>query len=295
MEKKTSLSNYFSCSNCHSVLNLNDSLFKLYFNSKDISCPNCSVKLDLWDIFIEKLSSPNIAFAGHYSLLGCVRDVSTFSISPNESIKVDLTEDVGDGDLLFVNFNVFGDKPTFPMTNVSIPQNFLFKHKTIFLKGMPLNEESSETQITVHYWFAPENIKGDLANMLLLDAFKFFLEENYRYMVISAHSAIEILQYKFFENFLKEHNVSKNKTENFLKDAATYSYQLDPLLPLITKIKEYPMFDDKILEGLKNLRKDRNNLVHRGQTDISDITKLKKELISAFFAFKYFKIIPDIE
>lgn len=129
--------------------------------------------------------------------------------------------------------------------------------------------------------------------MLLLDAFKFFFEEDYRYMIVSAHTSVEILYNKFFEKFLSDNNISKNKIDDLL-NVTTYSYQLDPLLPLICKIKDYPSLNNNILEGLKNLRTDRNKLVHSGDADLSDKTKMKRELISAFLAFKYFNIIHGI-
>lgn len=285
------LKNSSPCPHCNHLLEFHDAAFILYFNSKDTICPKCNNNLNLWSIFLNTLDWCD--FGMHYALLGCQSKMYKIAIKPNEYTTLDLRKDIGNGDLLYVNLTVEGgDKAIVPMYNIN---SQLYNDKLTVLYGAPLNEDSIESKANVFYWYAPEEIKEDLANMLLLDAFKFYNERNYRYMIISAHSAVEIMQYKFFEKLLNENDISNGKTKEFLKGAATYSLQLDPLLPLMSKIMDFTMFDNKICENLKSLAKDRNNLIHRGKTDISDMTKLKEELISAFFAFKYFKIIHMIK
>jgi hypothetical protein len=46
------------------------------------------------------------------------------------------------------------------------------------------------------------------------------------------------------------------------------------------------------MENLKSLNTSRNNLMHYGKTDMNT-EKIKRELISAFLAFKYFKLIQN--
>jgi hypothetical protein len=140
--------------------------------------------------------------------------------------------------------------------------------------------------------YAPKEIKEDLSNMLLLDAFKFYTEENPRYMIISAHSAIEILLNKFIKKFLKEKGASETKSEKFL-DATDNFHKLGLLIPVICEIKRFPIINKNIMENLKSLNTSRNNLMHYGKTDMNT-EKIKRELISAFLAFKYFKLIHEI-
>ena len=112
-------------------------------------------------------------------------------------------------------------------------------------------------------------------------------------MIISAHSAVEIILSKFIKKIFKEYGISKNKTERLTAKIETH-IQLDILLPFICNLLNFPTLDKKIVDGLKDLRKDRNNLMHEGETDISDKTKIKTELISAFFAYKYLKFYNEI-
>lgn len=291
--------NYFSCPNCNVDLDLKDSFFEAYFNSENIVCPLCKNRIDLWEIFVGKLIPPILSFAGHYSLLGCVNNTINKSIITNQKFDLDLTEEIGDGELLYVNITPGVDegKPNLPWVSFQsvFPINWFYRNKKIHIEGIPLEPNSVETNWNIYYWFAPKEIKDDLSNMLLLDAFRSFYDENYRNMIISAHSSVEILYYQFFEKLLTENDIHRDKIGNFLKNAATYGYQLSTLLPLISKIEGFPLLNDKILEGLKNLKDARNDLLHRGITDTSDEVMLKRELISAFFAFKYFKIVLKID
>lgn len=287
-----SFKDYFVCPECNSVLNMNDNLFMSYFNSVKLTCPQCKKSIDLWKIFMKQLDPPVISFASHYSLLGCVNNRTKILIKPNELFKLDLSNEIGEGELLYINYTPCSGE-TFPIeTHSNVPISHL-KVKNKLIYGQPINENSKETEVNVYYWFAPEKLKDDLSNMLLLDAFKFFFEGDYRYMIISAHSSVEIILSKFIKKILTEHSISEKNSKEFTKSIGT-KYQLDTLLPLICNLLNFPILDTKIVGGLKDLRADRNRLIHTGETDILDKTKLKKELISAFFAFRYFKLLNEI-
>ena len=93
--------------------------------------------------------------------------------------------------------------------------------KKIYLYGSPLNSFKSEKlkklDVNVMYWFAPLELKEDLPVCYYWMHFIFFYEKNYRYMIISAQSSAEILQFQFIEKALLNNNIQKKHRKFFKK------------------------------------------------------------------------------
>ena len=128
----------------------------------------------------------------------------------------------------------------------------------------------------------------------LLNACRAYFSKQYRSAVIPANVAVEArlgrLLTAFFQQF-----VSKDRTKNFIEDIATYSYQLNVLLPTFTKLKNLPVLPDTIRGQLNRLRDYRNNIAHRGAPE----NPLGEEdmamcLCAAIFGFHYVHLIEPI-
>lgn len=288
------LTNHLVCEQCNAVLNFTDNLFISFFLSEDTKCPICQNEHNIWKLF--KNSLDQSIFGSHYSLLGCIGKIKKIHLKPNENCNLDLSNEIGDGELLFINYTPFKGG-VFPIeTHSNIPEPHI-RRTNIHLHGYTLDENASETEISCFYWFAPAEIKDDLGMRLILDAFQRYYEKNYRYMVISAFTAVEISQYHFFAELLKSSGISySNKIEPFLTHNATFSSQLRVLLPFLAEEMKFPMLNKPIYDGIENLRKDRNDVVHKGEPKKGwEQERLKNELISALFAYKYYKLILTID
>ncbi|MFA0834565.1 MAG: hypothetical protein ACC609_11225 [Methanobacterium formicicum] len=290
-----SFKNQFVCGKCDRFLFFNDDIFMLYFQSKEIRCSNCDVKVDIYKAFKNLLDMGAAGF--HYSLIGCIGKVKKFNIKANETYMLDLSNEIGGGELLYINYTPTGKGHVHPLEmHFNIPPRTIWQN-SVKLYGLPLAVDASESEITCFYWFAPAELKEDLGMGLILDAFQRYYENNYRYMVISAFTAVEISQYNFFAELLKSSGLSySKKIEPFLTHNATFSSQLRVLLPFLADEMKIPMLNKPIYEGLENLRKDRNDVVHKGEPKEGwDHEKVKTELISALFAYKYYKLmLPKI-
>ncbi len=282
------------CPKCTHSLELSDAIFDAFFQSKEIICPECKENIDLWETIKKQLDEILVSFGWHYSLLGCEGRHNNIILKPTEVYKLDLSKEIGEGELLYINYT-----PTngglFPIQMHSNTPMTHIKPKIIHLFPCPSKDGSVETVVQIFYWFAPLEVVGDLSTMLLLDAFQRFYEKNYRYMLISAQTSVEILHYKFFEKMLKSSNIAKDKIKNFLENQVTFSPQLFILLPFLAKSMNFPIWDSRITDGLRILVRNRNDVVHRGESEKQlNEDQLKQALLSAFFALKYYKIIHKI-
>ncbi|CEL24401.1 hypothetical protein MB9_0758 [Methanobacterium formicicum] len=283
----------FQCPDCKTLISYNDELFINFFKSNLVNCVYCQKQLNIWKIFKDFVN--HSVFGEHYTLLGCRYRFKEININPLEKFTLDLTEEVGDGYLLFINYNsYFGG--VFPAEFIKIipPSSILPKRIELYGCIPDKDKPVTETRVRIFYCYAPSQVIDDLSMRLILDAFQKYYENNYRHMVISASTAVEIAQHNFFSKILKTDRVSDDKIKTFLKDNATFSSQLKVLLPTLADKMKFPMLNEQIKNDLINLRKDRDYLVHKGELKKDwDVDKIKNELISSLFAIKYYKLVLD--
>ncbi|MBL7074611.1 hypothetical protein ISS37_05155 [candidate division KSB1 bacterium] len=293
-KKKLEFRNNIFCKECHSVLKIEDLTFQAYFHSDEITCAYCKQKLDLWDCLKTQIDHILVSFGWHYGLLGCKGRNIKILLKPNELHKLDLSKEIGDGELLHINYTpTSGD--LFPIQMHSNKPITHLMPKVINLIPYAVKENPSNTEVNIFYWFAAKEVKEDLSTMLLLDAFRRFYEENYRHMLVSAQTSIEILQYKFLNELLKSTKICEERIKSFLEYKATFSVQLFTLMPFLSKIMKFPIPAPQVIKGFKNLVDDRNDVIHRGIPEkVWNKNRLQNELLSAFILFKYFRIIHKV-
>lgn len=283
------------CQECGHGLIEEDKYFKAFFQSEEIKCPECDITLDLWKMIERSFDETLVKFGWHYGSLECKGVFRKITLKPNEIFELDLSKEIGDGELLYINYTPSrgGLSPTQMHGNTPFPN---IKPKKIFIYPRPVEKNATETEVQLLYWFAPENVVNDLSIMLLLDAFQRYYDKNYRYMFISAQTSIEILQSEFLEGLLKANGVPGDKTERFLTESVTFSTQLKTFVPFLANIMKFPNWqtNNQIRKGLSILIDKRNDLVHRGKTKYPSDKLTLKALMSAFFVFKYYKSIHGI-
>jgi len=133
--------------------------------------------------------------------------------------------------------------------------------------------------------------EGNEAWQNLVDAFEAYEQNRFESSLIPANSAVESLLNRLLSDFLSG-NISKERVDDFLENAATYSYQLNVLLPGLLKSTDAPNLSSPIRGFLNRLRKLRNDMAHRGKTD-SPLGKdeTAELLCAALFGFHYINLV----
>lgn len=286
-----------ACPKCYNtVIVLDSAIFSEYFEGNLIECSDCKNKYTLWDAAKNICNSTLVTFGQHYGLLGChVRHVQ-ITMNPGQFYTLDLTEQIGNGELLYIVYTPSGNgngPPIMPMEmHSNVPLHHI-KNKIIHLAPYDYGGKAQyPTNVEIMFWFAPENITTDLSSMMMLDAFQRYYEKNYRYMIISAQTALEILQNKYLDANLVALNLRKEDVNSFRKDVATFYYQLFVLMPLLSSKEGFPLPNEQIIAGCRRLVKSRNHIVHQGECS-SQWTEADymEMLLSAYFLFKYYKVV----
>jgi len=128
----------------------------------------------------------------------------------------------------------------------------------------------------------------------LVNAFLYYVDNRYHGSVLAANASVETLLGKLITGFL--HGKASNENiEQFLKDAATYSHQLNILVPAFLSGTDIPLLPDHIRGALNGLRRLRNDLAH-GTVTTQSITgdRAAEALCAAVFGNYYVNYIGPL-
>jgi hypothetical protein len=256
------------CSECKAAsLPLDSEYLGRYFHSVKIACSNCNAELDWWKLLLRHLEW-NIPFYV-YGLVGALDTLLTLKMKPNELITLDLVE-VGippDAKILHISYTPNG-KGLFPVeVHGNAPIRHFTPHK-IWLYGRPLGEPEGEIPVTVSVaWVNTTLTEESWQN--LIQAVEAYSIADYQRSIIPANVSVEAKLNQLMQTYLTKY-ASAKRVEEFLETRATYSYQLNVLLPVLTSHVHFPELPEHIRGKLNDLRNHRNDIAHKG--------KLEKEL-----------------
>lgn len=275
------------CSECKAYsFSITDRLFEDYFFNIELICPKCSAKLNLWDLLHRHFEWNFSSYL--YSVVGANNTWAEFKMKPNEIFVLDL-EKIGIDDkakILTVGYTPQGDG----IMPLEIHGNQPIRHfipNKIYLYGKPFGEPKEEVRVVV----AIDWVENDSENALwqnLIEAVEAFSVNKFSSAIIPANVAVESRLTPIISKYLEE-IVSKKRVESFLTQGATYSHQLNILLPLLAKVHNFPILSDFIRGNLNALRGFRNELAHKGKLTIDKPT-VATALCSATFGLTYLNI-----
>lgn len=144
-------------------------------------------------------------------------------------------------------------------------------------------------------WLPPG--EPDVARTLLVEAFDAFTapgNETLARFVIPANTAVEVAVGSIMTSWLRA-SASAARVRGFLNDAATYSHQLNVLLPAMVSALGGPQLPGDIRAALNRLRGLRNDIAHSG-TFKKPITRAEAAecLCAAFFGVEYLRMIEQL-
>jgi hypothetical protein len=192
--------------------------------------------------------------------------------------------------VLYVNYTP-GGAGLFPAElHGNVPPTRRFQGDGVQIYPVPWGDKPSRTELSVLISWVPRTADDDSWDNLVR-AFEAYAAKDYPAMIVPANVAVEssltVLMTRYLEKF-----VSKNRTESFLQDAATYSHQLNVLLPLIASMSDIAKPPNAVLEGLNRLRSLRNDIAHDGVIKGTlDQKSAAQVLTAALFGVQYVRYI----
>jgi hypothetical protein len=286
---------YFRCTHCDEFIPIKDArIAQLYFATSEIPCPFCKRPLDLWDVLLKEIREvwPLNVFA----LVGAQGVITTIRLLPDEPFKLSLTDLAipRDAKILDINYTSQDGSLIALESQTNNPHRFIhdIRHE-IVLHPVPFRygEPKTETTVLVSITWVPHTA-NDEAWENLINACRAYYSHQFWSAVMPANVAVEARLARLLTSFLEQF-VGRERVNRFLEDAATYSYQLNVLLPVFAELRRIPQLPDKIRGHLNSLRSLRNAIAHKGTIQPPCQEDIANSLCAALFAFHYLNLIEE--
>ena len=262
-----------------------------YFHGVKMNCPKCNTNLDWWNLLLRHFDWEVPSYT--YAIVGGFTTSLRIFMKPNEIYTLDL-EKIGipkESKILQTSYTPNGTG-LFPVElHGNTPQRH-FIPNVINLYGRPFGEPADETPIAVQINWAEKSNDNQIWENII-NAVESFTIKDYNACIIPSNVTVEAtlnnIMTKYFSTF-----AAKDRVEDFLSSGATYSHQLNILLPMIAHNYNFPKMPDFIRGNLNKLRSFRNSLAHSGKTEKQIDKKIVSELIcSSAFGLSYLNLLEN--
>ncbi len=280
-----------SCPLCNGF-NVIEQLKLSYFTGEKPSCPHCKKEFDWWDAILLAVKDRFFLFQ-MLAPIGAEATVFKVVLSPNESTKINFTEYGVPSDARILD--ILYTPETGGLFPLEMHGNHPLRHITgnqIVLYPMPMKgqDEYNDTNVNILATWVSHTPDDD-SWQNLVSSFEAYSQQRYNACIIPANVAVESKLSRLLSEYLKSF-ASKDSIEDFLETGATYSHQLNVVLPLIATKEEIPLLPDNIRGLLNRLRRLRNDMVHYGKTDkLLEKDEAAELIISALFGFYYITLV----
>jgi hypothetical protein len=288
--ESTEMSGWVPCRSCNAILPFAAEVFPLYFSGRTVECPRCNSRLSWWDSVVDAVLQ-EFNFGQALVLAGTRAIALNVELISGETTEVDLTA-YGvpeQAEILYLNLTPNGTP--FPIIQGGNTPNLGPIGPRFHLYGRHYPDWRPGGKASLFaIWFAPGD--ADTTVRHLVDAARQYEAKRYEGVVVPANIAIEAAVTPLVALALRPF-AGEKRLKEFLKDGATYSHQLNVLLPLVAHIVGVPTLDDRIRGILNRIRSLRNDVAHTGACKSQTRRDAAEHLAAVIFGMRHLDFLRD--
>ena len=279
------------CYECGKLFMSTANVADLYILDMAGVCPACSAKLDWWKLAY-RMVERNFMLTDAFQILGAKQTIFTTKVYLNTITLFDLYQEglPANAKILDVNLSPEHMFCTELNTNVRRMRN---KGGELQLLGFQTDTDLQTPDEGIVHIFVTwvETSVDDAAWTNLVLAFDYYADKNYETSLVPANVTVEYRLFQFVEQQFAN-ITSQQRVKDFLESAATYSHQLNILLPFIARQLNAPVMPTDLRGRLNRLRDLRNLVAHHGRCNPPLTNADGAELVTAaLFGFRYLGIL----
>lgn len=294
----------YACANCARVPRLLTSKFYATMRGEPLPCPACGAALDLWQQLREPVTPGRFMYVEH--LVGVRATVARCEVRDDRPLTVNLESfGIPDDAMLFeVRTHTQPDPHEWgrlPLPPLPLPpflqaveevQPQAVRHRLPMKLQFSTRATGSEPlggQLTLQIaWMSPFTDKPEWQR--LAEAFYAWRSGDPSASIIWASSAVELRLHRFIFGALQDGGISRDRSNSFLVDRATFGSQWEVVLPLIVHLRQSIRLDDEIRARIGELRRFRNRVAH-GEVRTLSHRQLTRLLVACTFALHYLELV----
>ena len=279
---------WIRCHECGEIAESEANIADSYLLGQAGACPLCRANLDYWRVAVLMVKQ-NFLRLEPFFLLGAQFTAFQTQVVRDRITQFDLYAEGLPRNALILNVNVNGAGMLCGEAGGSdrILRNTggLLNIHAYHMSHSP-EPRADEGHANIFVTWVPVS-PDDAAWTSLVTAFTHYVAANYEASLIPANVAVEARLFRFLERNLSRVAASE-AVERFLTSDATYSRQLNILLPLVVSHLGAPQLNEDLRGKLRRLNSLRNDVAHRGHCAPSLDKDECAELVTAsLFAFRY--------
>lgn len=265
-----------------------------YFEGTKGICPRnkCGKHIDWWECILHSIKKRSTF--NQFASLGAKTTVFSIFLEPDTPYSMSFADHQipSTAKILMITYTPQGN--LFPNeTHGNTPMRH-FIPNTITLWPRPLGPPPyKETQVDVLVTWLPVT-ENDIAWQNIVEAFEAFYIKRLNSTLMPANVAVESTLAHLLTEAFAAKGISRKHIADCLEEGATYSHQLNVLLPSLVGFIGAPDLQNHIRGHLNRLRKLRNDMAHHGNLSAA-ITDCEAAecLCAALFTFQYFRLVRE--
>lgn len=287
---------FLACVHCNHPILVNEPPIREYFEGQSGVCfnENCRKTFPWWDCVLRSLKMRFLF--GPFAGIGARTTIFCISLSPEQIFPLTFSEFEipSSARILQINYTPQGNGNLFPL---EVHGNTPIRHfipSKVMLWPKPFGPgPCANTKIAVAVTWIPSS-DDDTAWQNLVEAFEAYSINRLNSVILPANVAVESTLSRLLTHSLVMRGISSKWVRHCLESGATYSHQLNVLLPALTSLIGAPALPDHIRGGLNRLRDLRNDIAHDGKPE-APLTDSDAALClcAALFGFHYLGLVQE--
>jgi hypothetical protein len=280
----------FGCSKLMAVAH-EDDVIGWALLGRGVTCGGCGQAIDPWHVLVQSLKEPT---PGASVPIGLRLTAIAYRLRMDRIKELDLEREGVPAGAQLLNVRHSASSDECRIVDLDANDSARQPSTKYNLLGVWRGQEPAPDDVqgwTMVLW--AQHDRDDVARQQLVTALEALANGKLKDAIVPATVAVENPLSRAVDDYYQWIGVSNERRQSFLRDAATFSHQLNVLAPAIANHIGAPQLSVQLRGLLNRLRGLRNEVAHTGQVSKLDRDIAAECVAAAVFGFRYARLLSE--